>query len=199
MSYEGDISDMHDAAAAVVGASADEAVGASNASNVPKHGFGLADSADPATAAAVNGVELPNIITHPSPAEGEVAAPVALAAALAQNQAALDGRPLDGTDSTNGTPRAAAGGLPMVAASPTAHAKVCSCILFPAEMLCWGFVPTETFVSYNILCVSHVSSPSIDIAHGWCHGGKKVQGKKDQCQGQAEAEASHEVQRSWAR
>ena len=99
------------------------------ASDVPKHGFG---PADPATPTGMAGVETASIIAQPSPvvapaavaggagagAEGEsAAAPVALAAALAVNQAALDGRPLD---SMSGTPVA---GSDLVA-SPTAQPMV---------------------------------------------------------------------------
>ena len=92
MSYDGDIPDMN--------GNPDEAP------DIPKHGFGLADDSA--------NVETANVVTEPSPvlaaaaaaaaADGEpVNAPVALAAALAFNQAALDGRPLGGLDSSGGT------------------------------------------------------------------------------------------------
>ena len=119
MSYDGDIPDMN---------------GCGNnpgeASDIPKHGFGLADDSA--------GVETANVVTQPSPvmaaaAGGEsVDAPVALAAALAFNQAALDGRPLDVMDGSGGDPAgngsASATPLGMVA-SPRAQPMVRLCML----------------------------------------------------------------------
>ena len=102
MSHDGDMTDMNGNAGEVP--------------DIPKHGFGLADSSaqpspDMAAAAAAAAT-----------ADGE---PVALAAALAFNQAALDGRPLDAAPAGNGDAAVvAASGL---VASPRAQPMVRFC------------------------------------------------------------------------
>ena len=112
MSYDGDIPDMNG--------------GGNNpgeASDIPKHGFGLADDSA--------GNETANVVTQPSPAMAAAAggesvdAPVALAAALAFNQAALDGRPLGAAPAGNEDAAViAASGL---VASPRAQPMVRFC------------------------------------------------------------------------
>jgi len=117
MSYNGDVTPVYanpadaeaSATASATSASATAPAPApapAPTGNGPKHGFGLASGAAPEIGSVQpvlnGGAEAPNVITQPSPTIAAAkeppaaVAPVALAAVLAVNQAALDGRPLVG-------------------------------------------------------------------------------------------------------
>jgi len=154
MSHDGDVTRVYPdpPAAAAPDASAPSAGQAPPPPSGPKHGFGLAESAvvEPTAVPTAAGMTPTNIVTQPSP---EADAPVALAAALAVRQAALDGRPLDGgvQSTNNDTANAGAGASSAkdlaVAGSPAAQPKVCfSSSMIPASLHHW--------IHTNMLCVT---------------------------------------------